>query len=240
MALVAQLLHEPPMVDLGGADRVLHLFACAIPGESTWDPDAGCNAGIVLHKDDLGDALTDAPSDARSEEGGVALNGELWITGWDEYDDGIPADTASAYFDPAQFDALPAALQNPYGFDCRWFTKAGAVPYWHGNGVSRYVARTSQPPYAFLLQLSDLLALPGAVPHPDAIGCDVVRCDDVAKTQMIAHVSATARRANAPIHVMYTDGNDEEYEAHFANFGNGTAYVFIDRGTAAIRWFWER
>jgi hypothetical protein len=259
MALVAQLLHDPPMLDLGNDNYVLHLFQCPTAGCSSYECDAGCTAGLVLSRHDLGDALIEAPRDTHptgqiyvkmtgpnvvvpEENWTIPLNGELWLSHWEQHDDEIPPDKLSAFFDNAAFDALPARQRNPFGFDSRWHTKTGSAPYWGGNGVGDTVERVPQPPFAFLMQINESIPVAGPVPAPDAAGCDIVRCERDGKSQTILRAAPSARRVNAPLHISYEAENEKEYWVSFANFGGGSAYVFTDRHGVDPRfiWFWSK
>jgi hypothetical protein len=259
MALVAQLLHDPPMLDLGDDRHVLHLFQCPTAGCSSYECDAGCTAGVILGKDELGSSPTEAPRDihptgqiyvkmtgpdaiAPQEIWKIPLNGELWLSHWEAHDDGIPQNMGPAFFDSAAFEQLPDCHRHPFNFDLRWNTKTGSAPYWSGNGVGYTADRIRQPPYAFLMQISGSIPVAGQVPEADVAGCDIVRCEDESKSQTIVRVSHLAQRDNAPLYISYDATNDNEYWVDFANFGGGSAYVFIHRGGVppSVVWFWSK
>lgn len=83
LVLLAQIVHEPPMVDLGG-DYVLHLWHWCDP-DCFMDPPAYEGNRLfstLLRRDELGDTLTPPPKE-------TDLIGELFIDGWTENEDGF-------------------------------------------------------------------------------------------------------------------------------------------------------
>src|SRR5262249_12141801 len=115
MALLAQLPHDGLALDLGDSRWVLHLFQCATAGCSTWGYDEGCNAAFILAREALGEGPTPAPQTVTGPSvyawvaGSAAvhrsMHGELWITGWQEHEDGIPQQLSPAYSDAGSFGA---------------------------------------------------------------------------------------------------------------------------------------
>jgi hypothetical protein len=251
MALLAQLPHHAPALDFGDSRWVLHLFQCTTAGCSTWSHDEGCNAAFILPRGALGEGLTPALPTAAERpvnawiEGSTpvdhSMHGELWITGWTEYEDAIPQNLRPAYFDHDAFYALPEKLQFPHDFDCRLSTKAGGVPYWTPNGPGGLPGIPPRP-FDYLMQIDTCLSIQGRMPEPSAIGCDVYLHE--ANGGMAAcPAPAAAKRENAPWNAVQTPGSDDEYSVEFANFGSdGTAYVFIDREAVPPRalFFWNR
>ena len=253
MALLAQLPHDGPALDLGDARWVLHVFQCATAGCFTWDYDGGCNAAFILPREVLREGLTQAPpastdrpvrawiGEITAEERSMlaseerSMHGELWITGWQEHEDTIPHDMRPAYFDFDAFWTLPDKLRSPHDHDHRFFTKAGGVPYWTVNGPSGF----PPAPFDYLMQIDTHLYIRGHLPDPSTIGCDVW-----ANGEMEARpVPSAAERKNAPWGVAQASDRDDEYYVEFANFGSdGTAYVFIDRETTPplVMFFWNR
>lgn len=234
LALLAQLPHEAPALDLGDSRWVLHLFQCATPGCFTWDHARGCNAALVLPRAALGEGFTRPPR--RSP-----MHGEVLITGWDAQEDGVPAHLRPAFFDHDAFHALPEELR-ARETERRRLTKAGSVPYWTVTGPSALPALPPAP-FEYLLQIDTFLHIAGPLPTAAAIGCDIDRERGVRHLETLK-VPDGKRAENAPweVHQDLDDGNDAYYVT-FANFGSdGTAYVFIDRQAVSPRalLFWNR
>jgi hypothetical protein len=269
LALLAQLPHQLPALDLGAPKWVLHLFQCTTAGCGTWSHDGGCNAAFALSCDALAEGLTRPPDAATPRPVSAwvgpdripiqdpSMHGEIWITGWREHEDMVSPHESAAYIDPIEFYALPQELQFPHHFDCRLATKAGGVPYWTGNGPGA-LPGIPQPPYRYLMQIDSALVLRGSLPSPSAVGCDVhlahwnAQRNAVDKMETLA-VPEANRRENAPWHISQEilpgdaasekTGTEDEYFAAFANFGSdGTAYVFIDRDKSPpdVLLFWNR
>lgn len=252
MALLAQIPHDPPAIDLGNDSYVLHLFQCPVGGCSSYDYQAGCSSGLVVKRDELTQGFTEAPSidhlprnamavpasgmapaDPASE---IPLNGELWISGWTEHEDGIPASIRHAFFDWDQFQDLPNEVQN-LGFETRWRTKTGSVPLWGGNGVAEY----PPAPFEYLMQIGTFLFLPGEMPSPDQMGCSA-RINIAGESGRDLPVSEHAKLDNAPWFAQQDEGDDRFY-VEIANFGtDGTAYVYINRQVSPpdVVWAWSR
>jgi len=266
MALLAQLPHDAAAaLDLGGDAHVLHLFQCPTGGCSSYAYEAGCTASLILRCEELGEGLTEPPAGppapnpyvaiSRTLETGeteverfapAQMNGELWISGWDEYEDGARADQRDVYFDASRFFDADEDEQEPFRKlqasdedSFRFRTKAGGFPYWGGNGPT--------PPegaFEFLLQIDTFLDVKGALPKPDEIGCDVFLLSAQQGYDEEAHlrVPDDKRRANAPWSAQQSS-SDGAFYVEFANFGtDGTAYVFIDRAHSPPRvtWAWSR
>jgi hypothetical protein len=250
MALLAQLPHDSPALDLGDPRWVLHLFQCTTAGCSTWSYDEGCNAAFILPREALGESLTPMPQaiverPVYARVAGIApvghsMHGELWITGWNEHEDAIPQDMSPAYFDPVAFDALPEKFQFPHGFDHRLSTKTGGVPYWTANGPGG-LPDIPPSPFDYLMQIDTHVFIQGRLQDPPTIGCDVYLREANGRMER-RPVGDAARRENAPWEA-YESDRDGEYVVEYANFGtDGTAYVFIDRQTSPPRalLFWNR
>jgi hypothetical protein len=258
LALLVQLPHQLPMLDLGDPKWVLHLFQCTTSMCSTWSYDTGCNAAFILPRGALADGLTHPPKATTPRPVSAwtgpnripiedpSMHGEIWITGWREHEDGIPDHLSAAYCDPTEFRALPESFQFPHNFDARFATKTGGVPYWTGNGPGA-LPDIPQVPFKYLMQIDSSLVLRGQLPSPSAVGCDVhfisyEFSEERQKMETLA-VPKVDRRENAPWHISQEMGTEGEYFAAFANFGSdGTAYVFIDRETSPpdVVLFWNR
>jgi hypothetical protein len=264
MALLAQLPHHAPVLDFGDSREVLHLFQCTTVGCPTFDYEDGCNAAFFLRRMALGEGLTPTPRTVSTPvnpsmrvemriEGLIegitpaprtvaedpSMHGELWITGWKEYEDAIPQNLSPAYVDYDAFYALPKKFQFPHDFDSGLSTKAGGVPYWTGNGPGG-LPKIPVRPFEYLMQIDTFLSIQGSLPDPSAIGCDVWR---EANGEVELHsVPGAAKRENAPWSARSSSPMDDEYSVEFANFGSGTAYVFINRETIPPRaiLFWNR
>ena len=266
MALLAQLPHDEAVgLDFGGDGQVLHLFQCPTGGCSAYAYDEGCTDSLILHCDELGDGLTEPPAGPpapnpyvcishTSESGEVEIerflpapmNGELWITGWDGYEDGVRAEQRDVYFDASRFSDAMEEEQEPFlklqaGADddyCRLRTKTGGFPYWN------YGPTPPKGAFEFLLQIDTFLYVRGALPKPEEIGCDVFLLSDRQGYDEAGHlrVPPDKRRANAPWCVLQSSRSDA-FRVEFANFGtDGTAYVFIDRAHSPplVTWAWSR
>jgi hypothetical protein len=248
LALLAQLPHQLPVLDLGDLKSVLHLFQCTTSSCSPWSYDTGCNAAFILPRGALAEGLTPTPKATRprpvSAWAGpnripivdLSMHGEIWITGWREHEDGIQDHVSAAYCDPTEFYTLPEEFQFPHRFEPRLATKTGGVPYWTGNGPCA-APDIPQAPFEYLMQISSLV-LRGSLPSASVVGCDVHLVHMNAEKNAIYKMETLAvpeddRRENAPWYLSQQVGSEGEYFAEFANFcSDGTAYVFIDRETS--------
>jgi len=91
------------------------------------------------------------------------------------------------------------------------------------------------------MQIDTLIPIPGRMPDPSALGCDVYEHGANGQQMEARPVPSVAKRENAAWGAMQE--RDDEYHVEFANFGSdGTAYVFIDRQTTPPRvmLFWNR
>jgi len=234
--LLAQLRHEPPMLDLGSPGAVLHLFQCL---ECGGIDDCGRDA-VLLNESDLGCGLVRIEGFNVEPDLGNSLIGELWIDGWDEVDDGIPDARFSEFFDEKSVWKLHDEFPAIDWYSCREKTKFGGSPRWTGNGPS-----FEPPPFEFLFQLDNYLFLDGLPPNPNEVGC-VVITNTLKKNgnsdQTCVRPDAGRTQENAPWAVMYDYGSDHHY-VDFTNLGSdGTLYVFFDRNQQPheVRWLWRR
>ena len=242
MALLAQLPHNASVgLDLGDEAHILHLFQCPVGGCSSYAYDEGCTASLVLRCEDLGDGLT-YPADietprtnpyvaiSRSDNDGCEtterfpvppMNGEFWIEGWSEFEDGVKPSQRAMYFDEDAFNKASDEERDPYqklssteGDAFKFRTKTGGFPYWGWHG-----AQPPQGNFEFLLQIDTFIPIDGPLPKPEDM-----------------------ERPNAPWDVQQNEG-ENRFTATFANFGtDGAAYVFIDRTTTppTVIWAWSR
>ena len=229
MMLLAQLAHEPPMLDLGG-DFVLHAWQCSrcLNIRKPRPEDA-----LVLPGGELGEGLTPIP-DTASEP--VEMVGELWIDGWSSFEDGIDPAFGADYYESSTYRALPEDWRRSRRFEGAGDTKAGGVPLWTGNGVHN----PAPPAWRLVMQIDEGLHLPGTPPSPDEAGCDVL----VSKYDgRYRQRYATSRpKPNAPDWLSHRLGEDG-YSCEVANFGSdGAAYILIDRRAdpPQATWFWNR
>lgn len=232
MKLLAQLRHEPPMLDLGIPGAVLYLFQCLA---CFGIPDSG-RVGFIVEPTDLGSAAVRVPDyDAECE--GQRLIGELWIAGWRDEEDGIPATRLPEFFDEGNLWALQDEFPN-----IDWYsnmTKFGGSPRWTGNGPMNF----PPPPFEFLLQLGNADRIEGPPPEPDQVGCVVFEYSNEAGSKNAYKRPKTNNRPiNGPWTVMHEYGA-EHFRVEYTNLGSdGTAYVFIDRSQKPhqVKWFWNR
>lgn len=256
MSLLAQLTHDPPALDLGGPDHVLHLFQCQDPGCLGIEPGEG-NDAVMVPIAELRDGLTQVPEN--EELGGcdaVMINGvvpshlrllvgELWIDGWLAEDDEFSPELATHAFDCEKWMELPDSVTN-YMFGARFRTKMGGIPYWTGNGP----LDPPPPGYEFLFQLDTLIQFEGEPPKPDACGAMLVSTDylgeeSALRPRVIEQYFKPApenKKPNAPWSIG-VDNIEPGFTVNITNFGSdGTAYVFINRRTrpASVMWRWTR
>jgi hypothetical protein len=234
--LLAQLRHEPPMLDLGSPGMVLHLFQCL---ECCGIDDCGRGA-VLLNESDLGHGLVRIKGHDVKPELGNSQIGELCIDGWKEDDDGIPSARLSEFFDEESVRKLHDEFPTIEWFDGRGMTKFGGSPRWTGNGPF-----FEPVPFEFLFQLNHYLFLDGLPPDPNKVGCGVTTCtqkQDGSSDQVRINPDAGNTQRNAPWFIIH----DRESDYHYANFTNlgsdGTLYVFIDRTRQPheVRWLWSR
>jgi hypothetical protein len=124
-SLLAQFLHHPVRLDLGGVGRTLWIFQCNHdPGMcETWSGTSGANACFVLEPDEVVDGFPGLPEDAPSVERGVR------ITRWIERDDGLPDSIAPSFFELEALNGLPEDVTARIASA----TKLGSVPFWIQN-----------------------------------------------------------------------------------------------------------
>jgi len=242
MSLVAQLEHSPQMIDLGGTGRVLHLFYCGNLLCASYGAPCTCQA-IILQREEIGSGLTPPPPDKDGEQ---SINGELWITGWQNHEDSVPPDQAALFYDDDSYMELPESIANPFDFAPQWETKVGGVPNWGGNGVTLDHTHIPCPPFEFLLQIHETVYVDGLPPEPNVAGCDISTFERIGAETQWEH--RTPDRQTSPggpksqMSIVHQKGATS-YGVDFVNFGSdGTGYVFINRDCdkPEVRWFWSR
>lgn len=226
MSLLAQLSHDPPALDFGGPDHVLHLFQC----QECFGYDAGeGNDAVFVPVKDLGRGLSEPPAPLD------LLVGELWIKGWTKQDDGLDPALYKQIFDQKKWIQLPEDVVESM-FESRWRTKMGGLPYWTGNGPLHKPRRG----YEFLFQLDDAIQFEGKLPSPDEVGGMVI-VDKPAGKQDYRQPKPQDKKRNAPWHLQSAQRGS--FVASITNLGtDGTAYVFINRQSKPpkVYWFWNR
>ena len=239
--LLAQLCHEPPMLDLGAPGAVLHLFQCLeCLGIGQGADGSNAGAAFVLDRSELSAGLVRIPGDDAEPDMGRPLIGEFWLTGWHAVDDGIPPMRLPDFFDEGKYWALQDEFAHLDWNGERARTRFGGSPRWTGNGPQTFPST----PYEFLGQLDTFLPLPGPAPAPDEVGCTVAEYTEVdGKTVFSSRQPAPDRRQpNAPWGLT-CERAAALHRAEYTNFGSdGTAYVYIDRTQTppAVRWLWNR
>jgi hypothetical protein len=246
MSLLAQLSHDPPALDLGGPEHVLHLFQC----QKCFGYDAAAgNDAVMVPVNDLGRGLTPLPSGEDLHgvlgPGLDQLVGELWIEGWNEEDDGLDPAFANELFNQDKWMELPEPVTHSM-FEHSWRTKMGGIPYWTGNGP----LHQPQPGYDFLFQLDTAIEFHGKFPEPDEVGAPVVVTELADKggevriaRQDHQEPGPDKKKVNAPWMVHVDVSEKGKFLVEITNLGtDGTAYVFINRTSnpAKVYWLWNR
>ncbi|MGN6371182.1 MAG: hypothetical protein ACTHN5_23250 [Phycisphaerae bacterium] len=233
--LIAQLCHEPPMLDLGDENAVLHLFMCGECGGINQE-DTGLDA-FILNRSELHNAVATIDGCDHKPEDYTPLTGEAWITGWIEHDDGIPASRLSEFFDEKKLWELHREFPQIQWFDSAEETKFGGTPRWTGNGPMSF----PPSPFEFLLQLGSYLFVDGPPPDPNNVGCQVEIYSSGPSDERI-NTQPHKELPNAPWYILHERGTSRHYFA-YTNFAfDGTAFVFIDRthSPPIARWFYNR
>lgn len=238
--LVGQLLHEPPMLDLGDQNGVLLLFQCEICGGIGFD---GRGRGaFIIGRDELGDGLSTPPGYDVRTDSGRALLGEAFIEGWEERDDCIPQERLPEFFEQRKLWRLQ--VEHP---EVDWFggptAKFGGSPRWTGNGPMGWNETRDQDwgGFEFLFQIDEGIRFEGDLPEAGEVGCRVMHYDEGREVRTEDPSPARAKK-NAPYYLVHTKGR-RDWHADWINLGtDGTLFVFINRATRphAVRWFWNR
>ncbi len=231
--LLAQLCHEPPMLDLGKEGLVLHLFQCL---ECGGIEDCGRDV-VVINQSSMTDGLTRVPGwDHSCGLGEPPLIGEFWIDEWLEKDDGIPYERLPEFFVESSYWALQDEFSEIDFYDFLGRTRFGGSPRWTGNGP----LVVPPPPFEFLFQIDNSLILEGVPPDENTMGCVMTTFEAGSSHQSNALPVAT--KLGAPWSLMHEVGSDN-YSAEFTNLGSdGTIFVYIDRTQTpyAVQWLWYR
>ncbi|MFN5468376.1 MAG: hypothetical protein ACK5ZC_13050 [Pirellulaceae bacterium] len=229
MSLLAQLVHEPPRIDLGG-DYVLHLWHWSDPEQYEDPPDYRVDArhALLLPRSQLGRGLIPPPQ-------GTRLFGEVWIEGWREFDDNMPDDWLPLFYSSKGFREASSREGGciEYGQGLR--TKFGGQPCWSVAGPDAIDRLPGRIP--FLFQTDGWIRLPGPMPDYQKIGATRIEWDN--QKQKILKPD----RPNPAAPWALMEGIHKETIAIIADFASdGSAYVFLDRSTTppTPRWTWSR
>jgi hypothetical protein len=236
--LLAQFLHEPPMLDLGEHGAVLHLFQCM---HCIGIGRRGGRAAFILSRAAMGDGPVTVPDYDAPSEYGERLIGELWIDGFEGRDDGVPPSRLADFYQWETWSPLTDEFPTMNWFNSKEATRFGAPPMWTGYGP----LEIPPPPFEFLLQLNESIHFQGPLPSPDDVGCFVhlFECKPGHVTECTTtRPSAGKERLNAPWDLS-GNAHDSEYWASYTNLGtDGIVFVYIDRTRIPhkVRWYWNR
>lgn len=198
------------ITNLGQSGRTLYLFQCPDGALcGAWDHRSGANAAILLDESEHTGKSTKSPDGAEVEPEGI-------IAGWTSVE---PSEVRS-YVGP-----LPSYSDN------------------HDND--------SEPQGRFLLQLVGAMSLEGLAPTPEftgaqhlyysggAYGQDQVRIEDPPFERTHYGVWSRGQREfpGRPSQVVVRENG--EWLVEWANFGDGTAYVFINDDAQEAHFFTE-
>jgi hypothetical protein len=236
MSLLAQLCHDPPALDLGAADHILHVFQC----QECFGIFDGSRDAVIISATELGSRLTEpAPLLDR-------LVGELWLKGWTEHDDGLDPSLANDFYDERKWLNFPIDEKSEKMFDTEWRTKMGGIPYWTGNSPPR---PPESPPegYEFLFQLDEGIKIEFPAPMPNDFGGTLLITTPSKDPnrwfdQQSSQQDVGRSKRNAPWYIEEITEKEKCF-AIITNFGtDGTAYFFINRQTRPpdVYWYWTR
>jgi hypothetical protein len=204
-------------IDLGREQRSLFLFQCPDGALcESWDHRTGANAAILIEASDMTETTTHAPEGTQVEPEGI-------IIGWNEVTP--PLHSIYAGGNPTFLANHPVYVANRFG---------GREP--HGR---------------FLLQLIDAITFAGAPPTIGETGAqhlhywggkygqDNVRIEDPPEPRRHYGRWSTGQTdvPGRPSQVIIRE--DGEWLVPWANFGNGTAYVFMNDEVGCAYMFHE-
>ena len=159
MALLAQLVHEPPMIDLGG-DYVLHIWHWNSP-EDYLDPpnyDFYCHFSTLVPRSELGNELTPAPK-------GQKLIGEVYIERWEAFDDNAPDEWLPMFLDKETYSQLLEREIGKIHYGGGLRTKFGGPPCWKGTNAIENAPKSCD----FLFQTNAYMPIEGEPPTKEII-----------------------------------------------------------------------
>lgn len=180
MVLHAQLAHHDERLDLGRANRVLHLFCCDKPETEcvTADDESGTNICFVLEPEQMTSGITYPPgvtdpsrtvfwSNANCgyhrEQGRpdvVWFLTEARVMEWVAREDGLREDQRRFFETREGFWDRPEDLPKQHSG-----TRLGGVPTW--------IQEPEKEGWRFLGQIGGGYRFEGPIPSPDEIGCPV-------------------------------------------------------------------
>ena len=199
------------IIRLGREGRVLFLFQCPDGALcAAWDPSTGANCALILDEGQLTNHPTDAPP-------GTEVEPEAIIVGWE------PVEPSS------------------------YVSYVGDTPTYGPD----HVGYKNKECGRFLLQLRGYLDFKGPVPTPDQTGAehshysggqyghDNVRVEQPPRPRR--HFGAWSRGQTdvpgRPSQISISENG--EWGIEWANFGGGTAYVFMDDANDCAFYFCE-
>jgi len=203
--------HHSDVLNLGQEGRALYLFQCPDGALcGDWDYLSGANAAVILNRDEQTGVSTPSPEGAEVEP-------EAIIVGWD------------------------ATEPSP------WDSYLGALPSYGPNHQEG-----SEPPGRFLVQLVGTVAPEGPPPSPVETGAEHLHYwgGEFGQDHMRVEAPPTERRhygawsrgqvdlPGRPSQVLVRETGEWFFE--WANFGGGTAYVFVDDEAKKAFMFSER
>lgn len=199
--------------DLGRPGRMLFLFQCSDgPMCGSWDHRSGANAAVLLDDMQMTNSFTAPPTSVEVEPEGI-------IVGWEA----VEPDFLTSY--------------------------AGPSPSYSEGRPFFYQAKQGD---RFLIQLIDVLDFKSPAPSPARTGAehlhywggrygqDNLRVE--APPHQRQHYGRWSRgQSNVPGRpsqiIIHENG---EWRVNWANFGGGTAYVFLGEDNQTAFYFWEK
>ena len=231
MAMLAQLVHEPPMIDLGG-DFVLFLWHWSDP-ENFCDPpnyQDDRKYSLLVPRSSLGNGLIPPPRNTR-------LFGEVLIDGWREFDDNMPEEWLKLFYTSKDFREVSSREGGCIEFGNGLQTKFGGQPCWSVAGPDAIDLLPG--PMPLLFQTDGWIRIKGEVPDHQLVGS--LFLDDSTPGHRVTR-KPTRMLPTAPWFLM-TSSKPDEFIAVIADFASdGNAYVFMDRSSnpPIPRWTWSR
>lgn len=134
-----------------------------------WDPDDVANRCLLIPVAEL-TAGAGAPESVASGE--TRILPHIWVTEWEQREDGITAEQAEQIDDPELFWQLPDEISAAHGYDSLKLTKAGGAPYWTGQGPSN----DPPAPRQLLFQIDNWITLSDS---PEDIAAHLSHVDEL-------------------------------------------------------------
>jgi len=133
-SLLAQLRHDPPLLDLGRVGRILYVFQCARWHENgcdSFDPVSGANACFVLEPEEL---CEDGPVDSDASR---LAHLETCVLSWERHVETLRDGFDGDYFDPKKWRNVP--VDDCYAISGD--TKLGGIPFLGQRRTLRHTGR---------------------------------------------------------------------------------------------------